>query len=553
MSVPAGPAGAPAGTGASRISHESLLAAFRAALVAGPDQPALHYFDTTLSWGDLDRASDALAQLLTARGFGEGDRLALCVQNNPAFVIGLVAAWKAQGIPALISPLSKRVEFAGAVADLAPRALLCLDDVYEDVARGVLESEPSGIQIVVTVSPLDFQSRDDQRMFAGRERRQPADTVDLARLVAGRPRAGEGGSSFSAVRAAPHDIAVIAPTSGTTGAPKGAMLSHHNILFGACAYREAGELVEGEAVLAMSPVFHVTGLVGAVALGLVARSPVVLTHRFAPLVVLEAVRRWQPVFTIAAITAYKALAAEPQIAAGDLESLRVRYSGGLPVEPHVVDALETRLGGYIHNAYGQTETASPSHLVPFGHYAPVDADTGVLSVGVPVPGTVVSVVDPAGDPVAPGEFGEIITSGPQVMRGYWGRPAESADALAGGGFATGDIGFVDADGWLFVVDRSSDVINAAGYKIWPFEVEQVLTTHPAVREAAVVDIVDDYRGQSTRAYVALEQGYVATAAELIEYSRARLAAYKYPREIEIVEALPRTATGKLLRRQLRAE
>ncbi len=132
-----------------------------------------------------------------------------------------------------------------------------------------------------------------------------------------------------------------------------------------------------------------------------------------------------------------------------------------------------------------------------------------------------------------------------------GTPTTAADALGRGGFVTGDIGFVDADGWFYVVDRSGDVINAAGYKIWPFEVEQVLTSHPAVREAAVVDIVDDYRGQSTRAYVSLEPGHSATAYELIDYARERLAAYKYPREVEIVDALPRTATGKLLRRRLK--
>lgn len=529
------------------MPHESVLAAFQAAVKAGPDLPAIHYFDETLTWGELDRASDALAWLLAARGFEPGDRLALCLQNNPAFTIGLIAAWKARGIAAIISPMSKAAEFARSMADLEPRALLCLDELYGDVAREVLDARGTAVQIVVTVSPTDFQGRDDRRIFSDVARgRTPADTVDLARLVA-QDFAGMGGT----VRAAPNDVAVIAPTSGTTGAPKGAMLTHQNLLFSSQTYRDLTGIRQCEPILAMSPLFHVTGLVAAVILGVVNRSPVVLTHRFNPLVITDAVREHVPVFTVAAITAYKALAAEPRITAADLRSLRIRYSGGLPIDPDVIDELDARLGGYIHNVYGQTETSSPSHLVPYGRRAPVDPETGALSVGFPVPGTMASVVDGDGKAVPPGDFGEIVTAGPQVMTGYWRRPDASADALKGGAFATGDIGFTDEDGWFYVVDRSSDVINAAGYKIWPFEVEQVLASHPAVREVAVVDIADDYRGQSARAYVALQPGHTATPAELIEYSRDRLAAYKYPREVEIVDSLPRTATGKLLRRRLR--
>ncbi|WP_295649685.1 class I adenylate-forming enzyme family protein [uncultured Dietzia sp.] len=535
-------------------THESVLAAFQAAVAAGPKLPAIHYFDTTMSWQDVDRASDAVAALLAARGFSAGDRLALCVQNNPAFVIGLLATWKARGTVALVSPMSKRSEFALAVEDLDPTALLCLDDVYEEVARHVLGTRSARVPIVVTVSPLDFQTRDDLRMFDGCRRRDPADTIDLARVVEART-AREADSradrQLGAVRVAPNDVAVIAPTSGTTGAPKGAMLTHRNLLVSGEVYRDWSELAAGEPVLAMSPLFHVTGLVGAAILAMVTRSPIVLTHRFGPTVIADAIEERRPAFGIAAITAYKALAAEPTITAGRLAPLRIRFSGGLPIDPDVVDELDERLGGYIHNAYGQTETASPSHLVPYGQRAPTDPDTGVLSVGIPVPGTTVAVVDEAGLPVPPGAFGEIMTSGPQVMAGYWRRPDATADALGRGMFATGDIGFVDDDGWLYVVDRSSDVINAAGYKIWPYEVEQVLSAHPAVEEVAVVDIADEYRGQSARAYVALRDGEVATAAELIEYCRARMAAYKYPREVEIVDALPRTATGKILRRRLR--
>src|SRR5699024_4190790 len=177
-----------AGTEPSRATQESVLACFRSAVASAPDEPAIHYFDRTLTWREVDAAAGALAALLRGRGFGNGDRLALCVQNDPAFVIGLIAAWKAEGIVAIISPMSKAAEFSQAVSDLRPRALLCLDDVYVDVVRGVLGAVDDAVQIIVTVSQLDFQARDDRRMFSETAvRRRPADTVDLARLVAQGP------------------------------------------------------------------------------------------------------------------------------------------------------------------------------------------------------------------------------------------------------------------------------------------------------------------------------------------------------------------------------
>ncbi|MEU7813605.1 AMP-binding protein [Pseudonocardia sp. NPDC049154] len=539
----------PAGRAPSlQVEHESALALFTSAVKAAPDAPALHYFGTSISWARLDTASDALAALLTARGFAPGDRLALYLQNDPAFVIGLIAAWKARGIAALVSPMSKARELEFALRDYAPTALLALEDLYEDVARGVLAQGDTGVHTVVTASPLDDQTRPDERLFAGARRCRPGDTLDLGALVA-----SFAGPAPVHVPPVPTDVAVLAPTSGTTGEPKAAMLTHRNLAFNAQTYRDWTGLRAGEPVLAMAPVFHVTGLVGAILLAFTLRSPVVLTHRFHPGVVLDAVREHRPSFAVAPITAYIALAEEPGLRTGDLRSLRLLYSGGSPILPEVADRLEAALGSYIHNVYGQTESSSPTHMVPPGVRAPVDRDTGVLSVGVPVFDTMVRVVDDDGEPLPPGEIGELVTSGPQVAPGYWRRPDATAAAFADAGLKTGDVGFMDAEGWFYVVDRSTDLINAAGYKVWPHEVEQVLATHPAVQEAAVVAIADDYRGQSTRAYVALRPGVGATEPELIDYCRRRMAAYKYPREVEIVHALPRSATGKLLRRELRQD
>ena len=182
------------------------------------------------------------------------------------------------------------------------------------------------------------------------------------------------------------------------------------------------------------------------------------------------------------------------------------YSGGAAIAPAVADRLEAELGFYIHNIYGLTETTSPSHGVPFHRRAPVDETSGALSVGVPIFNTVVRVVDDDGNDVPFGEIGEFVTSGPQVVSGYWQKPAETEHALPGGALFTGDVGFMNADGWFFVVDRKKDQINASGYKVWPREVEDVLYEHPAVREAAVVGVADEYRGETVKAFVSFRPG-----------------------------------------------
>ncbi|TSD92949.1 long-chain fatty acid--CoA ligase [Gordonia rubripertincta] len=522
------------------LEFGSPLEAFDAALAAAPDAPAVHYFGATLSWADLDAASDALAHAVQERGFAVGDRLGIAVQNEPAVVIGLLAAWKAGGVAALISPMYKRGEFRRALDDFTPTALLILDEVHAEVA-----DELGSIGLVITASPLDFAGSDDlQRVFDVSRVPSPG-TVEFLHLI------GTGSRAVTRHAPAPDDVAVLAPTSGTTGPPKGAKLTHRNLAFSAQAYRTWTGLEPGEPILCMSPIFHVTGLVGSVMLALSLRSPLVLTHRFDAGLVLDAVRAWRPAFAVASITAYIALADHPDASPEAFESLRLRYSGGAPVLPDVAERISERLGGMIHNVYGQTESTSPTHMVPPGVLAPVDPETGALSVGLPIFDTMARVVDERGEPLPPGTFGEIVTAGPQIAAGYWGQVDDGGSALRNGEMRTGDVGFMDADGWFYVIDRSNDLINASGYKIWPFEIEQVLQSHPAVLETAVVGIPDDYRGESTRAYVALQPGAEVTPTELIEYCRERMAAYKYPREVEIVGALPRSATGKLLRRELR--
>lgn len=525
----------------------NLLDAFRASVRKGPDAPILHYFDTTISLAELDQASTALAAGLVARGFRSGDRLALYTQNNPAYVIGLLATWKAGGIAVAVNPMSKERELQYILRDSGARALLSLDTLHAEIGRNVTMALDGQVDIVVTFSALDGQSLNDPRVLDVAPRLGALEgALDLHQIL----------SQGAVATVAPwhpraDDVALLVYTSGTTGHPKGAMITHANLAFNAQTYRDWIGLSMQDSILGMAPLFHITGIVGHVAAALLIPCPLVLLHRFHPGTVLDAMRRHRPTFTVGAITAFISLMNAPGAKREDFSSFHAIYSGGAPVAPATVEQFEAFSGHYIHNAYGMTETCSPTHIVPLGVRAPVDRQSGALSIGVPVFNTTVRVVDDDGRDVPVGETGEFIDRGPQIMRGYWNMPEATAAAMPDGWLRTGDVGFMDEQGWFYLVDRKKDMINAGGYKVWPREVEDVLYSHPAVREAAVVGVPDAYRGETVKAVVSLKPGMQVSAEELIAYCKANMADYKYPRILEFMDELPKTLTGKLLRRSLR--
>ena len=499
--------------------HPSALAMFAATARRAPDAVAIHYRDSALTFAGLDERSGAFAAALAHRGVARGDRVALYLQNVPEFVVAVLAAWRLGAIAVSVNPMLKEREVRTLLDDCEPVALVTLESLWEEVARDAIAG--TSVRVVVTEGQVD----------------------ELAREHAGQapPDPGLG----------PDDIAFLTYTSGTTGPPKGAMNTHGNVVFSSQTYRDWVGVGGDDVILGVAPLFHITGLIAHVGLSLLTGAPLVLDHRFDAARALELIERHRVTFTTGAITVFIALMDAPEAGERDTSSLRTIVSGGAPIAPATVEAFEERFGTYIHNIYGLTETTSPSHCVPMGTRAPVDPTSGALSVGVPVYGTVVRVVGEDGHDLPAGEVGEIITSGPQVVPGYWGRPEESERAIPGGALHTGDVGFMDADGWFYVVDRKKDQINAAGYKVWPREVEDVLYGHPAVREAAVVGVPDAYRGETVKAFVSLRPGERVDADELIAFCRERMAAYKYPRVVELVDDLPRTASGKVLRRVLR--
>ncbi len=518
---------------------------WRSGLAAGADRPFLYYFDTPVTAATVESESDALAAAFAVRGIGRGDRIALFLQNVPQFAVGLLAAWKLGAIAVPVNPMLKDRELRYVLRDCGARAIVSLQDLWNSAASKAVAG--TAVEIMITTSPLDYLGRQGVPPVLLGETRQPTPgAADLAVVLR-----EHRGARPAPVALGPSDVALLTYTSGTTGEPKGAMNTHGNVTFNAAAYREWMSLTPADVVLAGAPLFHITGLIGHLAVAMLVPMPMVLGYRFEPATINRLVERHRCTFTVMAITAFTAMANDETIRDSDLSSLTKAYSGGAPIAPSIVERFEREAGPYIRNIYGLTETTSPSHAVPLRRRAPVDPASGALSVGVPVFNTVARIVDDEGSDLPPGEIGEIVTSGPMVVPGYWNRPDATEKTLPGGELHTGDVGFMDPDGWFYLVDRKKDMIVASGYKVWPREVEDTLLRHPAVREAAVVGVPDAYRGETVWAYVSLRPGAAATPGELIAFCREQMAAYKYPRRIEVLPDLPKTPTGKLLRRQLR--
>lgn len=527
----------------------TMLAAWEEHVRTRPDAPAVHYFDTTLTFAAIDAAATTLAAALHDHGLRVDERIAIYLQNDPQWLIALLGAWKLGAIPVAVNPMLREQELAHILTDSGARALICLDSLYESVVEPVRGG--TALRTVVTTHPLDTTPRatvpDAVAAHVPAPRRFAA-TLDWRALMA-----EYDGRIAPLAPPDAADIAVLTYTSGTTGRAKGAMNLHSAMAHSSTVYARWWDLRhDRDVIIGLAPVFHITGLVAGFGVHLVSGAPLVLLHRFDAEATLAAVDRWRGTFMIGASTAFIALSNHPALARYDVSSLTKTPSGGAAVSSALVERVRAATGWTLRGAYGMTETTSPTHLGPLDAEPPTDPESGALSVGVPVPGARVRVVDVTdGRDLGPGEVGEIVVAGPMVVPGYWRLPEESARAIRDGWLHTGDLGKVTADGWLFVVDRIKDLINAGGYKVVPRDVEDVLYQHPAVREAAVVGVPDEYRGETVRAFVSLVAGADAGAEELIDFCRERMAAYKYPRSVVVLDELPKNASGKLLRRELR--
>ncbi|HVX22615.1 MAG TPA: AMP-binding protein [Acidimicrobiales bacterium] len=513
--------------------------AFAATVARIPDRPCITYFDRELTFADLDAFSSTVAADLARRGVVHGDRVALYLQNDPEFAIAELAIWKVGGTVVSVNPMLREQELEYILQDSGAIGLVTLDQLWDDVASSVAAG--TALRFVLTTDP-DRWLADRPVPAAGGGRFR---TDFHAVLAAAAPAPTAPGLGLD-------DVACIGYTSGTSGRPKGVVTTHENLAYNAEVYRRWMDISQDDVFLMATPIFHITGLVAGLALSFLTGMPMVLFHRFDPDECLRLATRWRTTFVVMAITAYQSLMNSPELADADLTALAKAYSGGAPVTTVVESAWRELTGHAIHNIYGLTETTSPSHIVPMGVTAPVDPESAAMSVGLPVPGAEVRVVDAVTlEDVPVGEKGEIWIRGPMVCRGYWNLPEATAASFVDGYLRTGDVGLMDADGWFYVIDRIKDMINAAGYKVWPREVEEFLLQHPSVDEAAVVGVPDPYRGETVKAFVTLKAGTTAEPDDIIAFAREHMAAYKYPRQVEVVSELPKTASGKILRRELR--
>ncbi|MDQ3958170.1 MAG: long-chain fatty acid--CoA ligase [Actinomycetota bacterium] len=461
----------------------------------------------SLSFADLDARADAAAGGLQALGAGAGERVALAMHNVPEFVWSYFGILRAGAIAVPLNPSLTEIEIGRVLEDSGARVVLGAPPVAAVAARA---GEPLGIEVV---SVRDWA-----------------------------PNRPAGGS----VDRSPDDVAVLAYTSGTTGDPKGAMLTHGNLLANLDQQMSIDARVEPSDVLLLSlPLSHIFGL--NVTLGLLAKTGAsgVLTERFEPVECLRLIQEHGVTVLFGAPTMYAALVDAPGADEYDLSSVRLAISGAAPLAPEVLDRFKALFGVDIYEGYGLTET-SPTLTSNRMAAAPRPG-----SIGKPLPGVQIRLVDDAGEDVELGDPGEILVRGPNVFKGYWNKPEETAAAFVDGWFRTGDVAVEDEDGYLCIVDRKRDLVIVSGFNVFPSEVEQALVANPQVAEAAVIGVPHSYTGEAVKAFVVLEPGAATTEDELIAEVQTRLARFKCPRSIEIVDELPHLLTGKVLRRALR--
>jgi long-chain acyl-CoA synthetase len=530
--------------------NQSILDLFNSSFQAYPDDPCIYYFDTIYSYKEIHRTASSMAAVLGKMGVSKGDRIMQVLQNIPQVLIASLAAWMRSAVVVPVNPMYTTRDIASLISDSGAGVIICQDDLYESSVKEAIKGKDH--VEVITTSPLDMLSPDAEvpDQLKSVKKIHLSDTQDFNTLI---NQSSE--PSVDMIKPRPRDLAYLVYTSGTTGPPKGAMLTHYNIVYNTKIYELAARMDRHDVVLGVAPLFHITGIVAHLAIAFRLGVPMVLFYRFDVTDVLHLLEKYKATFTVASITVYISLLNHPESKNFDISSFRKAYSGGAPVSPSTVKKFEEILGLTIYNVYGLTESSSPATITPLGQSGPVDSESGALSVGLIIPGLEAWIVD-VDNPdkeMHPGQPGELVLRGPCMVSGYWGKPQETAHTIQDGRFFTGDVAKMDEQGWCYIVDRKKDLINVSGYKVWPRDVEDVLYQHPAVKEAAVVGIPDAYRGETVKAFVAINDSYKdkVSSEELISFCKEKMAAFKYPRIVEIIDEVPKTPTGKFLRRQLR--
>jgi len=513
-----------------------------------PDRPALLFYGRVVRYRELDALVNRFAQTLLRMGVGRGSVVGIMLPNLPQTVIAFYGILRAGATVTMLNPLYVEPEIRHQVKDSGCETLLVLDQFYGRVepllGNGTLKR-------VIVTGVADYLPWLKRLLYPVKAWREGTRVRIPARpgVLAFRPLL-DAPSEPPSVPIVPDDTALFQYTGGTTGVPKGVVLTHRNLVCNTLQCRQWCVLGEGtEVVLGVLPFFHVYGMSVSLNLALSVGSALALLPRFQVRDVLKTIVR-ERVSVFPGIPAmYAAINSHQHVERYDLRSIRVCISGAGPLHPSIQERFESLTGAHLVEGYGLTEASPVTHANPIGQ--PVHMRR-VRSIGVPFPDTDARIVDvETGQRELPvGEIGELVVRGPQVMRGYWHREEETRQVLRDGWLYTGDMARRDADGYFYIEDRKKDMIKSGGENVYPREVEEVLLRHPKVKDAVVVGIPQDLRGELIKAYVVLKEGETASAADLLEHCRTQLAKFKVPKRVEFRSELPKTIIGKVLRRVL---
>lgn len=539
------------------LEKSTTLQDLAATVSAHGQAEAISYYGFTLNWSDFDRYATAFAAFLSAQGITPGDRVGVYDQNTPAFMIAVYGIWKAGGVTVPLNPMY-RGELEHIFSDAEVKGLVVSKAAFLDRVAPFVDDVP----VVVLSDDRGFQVDGPDSIFSmftdlpGAPGKNPetGDELDLPDFQA--VVESHLDADFTPAVPAPETEAIVVYTSGTSGKSKGASASHASVSSNSRYCLRNPTFETGDGFLTLAPIFHITGFVCQFIAGVAGGARLIPNYRFEPSAFLDLILKEKPTYMAGPATVYTAMLAHPAVTADHFASFKRMMSGGAPLPEGLVNKFEEKTGLYIGQGYGLTETCAQVAIVPTGLRAPVDTDSGNLACGLPQPDTMIRILDDSGEPLGPNDIGEIAIAGPEVVSSYINNEKATAEQIPGGELRTGDVGYMDAAGWLYVVDRKKDMINASGFKVWPREVEDVLYTHPAVQEAAVVGIPDEYRGENVAAFVTLAsapEGESATVDDIISFCRQRLASYKAPHQVTIIDELPKTSSGKILRRTIRAE
>ena len=525
-----------------------------------PQRAALLFKGATLTYGELDRLSDACAAAFRSLGVRRGDRIALLLPNCPQFLIAQFAAWKIGAIVAPLNPLYTEQELEGPLRENGIETIVTLTRFYDRVKR-VQPRTP--LTRVIATNIKEYFPPLLRLLFTLAREKHEGDRVkllpgdhDLARLLTGHRAAPVEHTIVTA-----EDEAVLLMSGGTTGTPKGVLGRHGAYVIAGlqeAAWLRSVLLPHTDVILLPLPLFHVYGHVGVQSLAFVNGNPLAIVPNPRDIAdLIKTIHRVKPAFFNGVPTLYIALLNRPEVQQGkvDFSSIKICLSGAAALMAETKNRFESATGARIVEGYSLTEAMMAACINP------VKGPNKRGSIGMPLPDVHVRIFDgDEGTRVMPtGEIGEIAISGPQLMVGYWNQPDETAGVLrahvdeAGTRrwLHTGDLGYLDEDGYVFIVDRKKDLIKTSGYQVWPREIEEVLAAHPAVAEVGVAGVPDDVRGEAVKAWVVLRAGRTATEQELRAFCRDQLARYKVPSHIEFRTELPKTMVGKVLRRALR--